>query len=124
MDWDQYAELMVANGHKVYAAQVGHHGVYEGVKRTSPTIYPHRLDTHEMRFDWVMKHEVWPPVKSCRKAGYKCFCFWLEHKSPLLQTMIGDITRQLATEGYQVSEQEHPENGRWLEISWTAPISA
>ncbi len=123
MNWNDYTDLMAANGQKVYAEKAGHHGVYSGVEKTSPTVYPHRLDTHEMRLDWVMR-EVWPSVKSCQSAGYKVLYYWLEHRSALLKTMIGDVTRRLVEAGYQVVEKEQAGRGHWLEISWSEPKSA
>lgn len=124
MDWNQYVTLMAANDRAVYATQPGHHGVYNEIEKTSPTIYPHRLDTHEMRLEWVMKHEVWSQVKGHQRIGRKHLCFWLEHKSALLNTMISDIIRRLVAEGYQVVEKTHPTRGHWLEISWPEVISA
>ncbi len=106
MIWDDYAALMRTNSRPVYATSVGHHGVYAGVEKTSPTVYPHREDTPEMRLDWVMQREVYPYLSGI-KEGAPLRVFWLEHRSTLFLTMLGDITRRLAAEGYLVEEQDH-----------------
>ncbi len=118
MNWDAYTALMAANGQPVYATRPGHHGVYEGVEHTTPTTYPHRRDTHEMRLEWVMTREVYPRLRGIKEGPYHLRCLSLDHVSPLLATMLADITRRLVGDGYHVAEETHAYYGWTLRVTW------
>ncbi len=122
MTWDEYSDLMAENGQKVYATQIGHHGIYEGVVHQSPTVYPIRLDTHEMRLNRVMR-EVYPLIAWAKQGGHRCRILWPQMHSEMFRTLIGDVSRRLVDEGYTVSEKISHEK-IWcrreacLQISW------
>lgn len=124
MNWTDYSELMLANGQKVYADKVGHHGVYEGVEKSSPTIYPHRQDTHEMRLKWVMTREVYPWIDGIKTYHLRQRFLPIKTMTPLFRTLLADVTRALVADGYGVTEEECPINGWILRVTWSVATEA
>ncbi len=121
-------EMMEFIGHKVYALQIGHHGIYEGVVHQTETIWPAHVDTVETRVEYLWqkcfkKHLAYfrkNTEEKTTKLGYTIF--WFAGPSPrsefrdLYFSIHAEIEQRIRDEGYKVSY--HGLNEEWpnLEI--------